>query len=395
MKVLITTDWYKPVINGVVTSIVTLEKSLTALGHEVRILTLSNSLHSYQEDSVTYIGSISAGLIYPNARLKVEMASPYVRELIDWQPDVIHSQCEFSTFMLARKISKKCNAPLIHTYHTVYEDFTHYISPNVEFGKRIATALSRYVIKRTQAVIVPTKKIAAMLTGYGVERPIYTVPTGLELTYFTQQQPNARATIRQQLGISSDELIFIYIGRLAKEKNIEELFELIQHRPQRLLLVGDGPYRKTLESIAHKMGIAQQVIFTGMVEPSQVPSYYKAGDIFVSASQSETQGLTYIEAMASALVPLCKKDDCLANVIINGHNGFSYDSPAAFHHAADQLIASAQYRMQLGQAAQNSVLTHFSAQLFAENISSVYRFYCTHSQQAVPVLTPVNSHTSL
>ena len=105
MKILITTDWYTPAVNGVVTSVKNLQRELERRGHEVRILTLSQSLHSWSRDGVTAIGSVNAGRIYPGARLRTAMAGRWVRELMDWRPDVIHSQCEFSTFFLARRIA--------------------------------------------------------------------------------------------------------------------------------------------------------------------------------------------------------------------------------------------------------------------------------------------------
>lgn len=134
MKILITTDWYTPAVNGVVTSVKNLQRELERRGHEVRILTLSQSLHSWSRDGVTAIGSVNAGRIYPGARLRTAMAGRWVRELMDWRPDVIHSQCEFSTFFLARRIAEELDVPLVHTYHTVYEDYTHYFSPSVRVG---------------------------------------------------------------------------------------------------------------------------------------------------------------------------------------------------------------------------------------------------------------------
>ena len=101
MKILITTDWYVPVINGVVTSVLLLKRELEALGHEVRVVTLSNDLHSHREGDVYYIGSVSAGRIYPGARLKADRTGPLARELLEWGPEVVHSQCEFSTFRIA------------------------------------------------------------------------------------------------------------------------------------------------------------------------------------------------------------------------------------------------------------------------------------------------------
>ena len=127
MKILLTTDWYKPVVNGVVTSVINLKKELENRGHEVRVLTLSRNYKSYVEEGVYYIKSLNLEKIYPNARAVLPHTEPLIQELIWWRPDIVHSQCEFMTFSYAAKISRKCQCPLVHTYHTVYEDYIHYL----------------------------------------------------------------------------------------------------------------------------------------------------------------------------------------------------------------------------------------------------------------------------
>lgn len=375
MKVLITTDWYRPVINGVVTSVLNLAEGLSVMGHEVRILTLSGSIHSYQEGSVTFIGSVSVGVVYPNARLRTTRGEALVRALIDWKPDIVHSQCEFSTFAFARRIAQACGCPLIHTYHTVYEDFTHYFSPNVRFGRFLAAAFSRHVLAQTNAVIVPTEKIRTMLRGYGVTQPISTVPTGLKLVPFLAPMPRFdRGTMRKKLGLAERDLALTYIGRLAREKNISELLAFLPAAPRevKLLLVGGGPYRHELENEVRMRGLADRVIFAGMVEPAQVADYYKAGDVFVSASQSETQGLTYIEAMASGLPLLCRRDDCLNGVLSPGENGFAYTTEEEFLSEI-KALQSAALRKQLGAAAQMLAAERFSEEGFARAALAVYK----------------------
>lgn len=375
MKVLITTDWYRPVINGVVTSVLNLAEGLSVMGHEVRILTLSGSIHSYQEGSVTFIGSVSVGVVYPNARLRTTRGEALVRALIEWKPDIVHSQCEFSTFAFARRIAQACGCPLVHTYHTVYEDFTHYFSPNVRFGRFLAAAFSRHVLAQTDAVIVPTEKIRTMLRGYGVTQPISTVPTGLKLVPFLAPMPRFdRGTMRKKLGLAERDLALTYIGRLAREKNISELLAFLPAAPRevKLLLVGGGPYRHELENEVRMRGLADRVIFAGMVEPAQVADYYKAGDVFVSASQSETQGLTYIEAMASGLPLLCRRDDCLNGVLSPGENGFAYTTEEEFLSEI-KALQSAALRKQLGAAAQMLAAERFSEEGFARAALVVYK----------------------
>lgn len=377
MKVLITTDWYKPAVNGVVTSVVNLADGLTALGHEVRILTLSGTRHSHSDGKVSYIGSIGVGMLYPNARLKAARSSRYVKELISWAPDVVHSQCEFSTFFLARKIAEACACPLVHSYHTVYEDFTHYFSPSVRVGKYMATVFSRHVLARVQAVIVPTEKIKTMLRGYGVQTPITAIPSGLAFEQFCAPlSDEERAVARRALGFQDSDMVLVYLGRLAKEKHISELLGFLSDRDEddlKLLLVGDGPYRSRLEEETVLRRLSGRVVFTGMIAPSEVARYYKFGDIFVTASQSETQGLTYIEAMAAGLPLLCHADDCLCGVIINGVNGFTYSDAEEFHQILSLLREDRQLCRLLGEAARETAFQRYSIEGFADCAETVYK----------------------
>ena len=176
MKILLTTDTWVPTINGVVTSTATLRAALTAQGHEVRVLTLSGDSHTYTKDGVTSLGSLDAGLVYPGARMRAPALNRAIRDLIDWRPDIVHSQCEFSTFAPARRIAHAAGAPLIHTYHTVYEDYTHYFSPSRSMGRKMAALFTRMICADCDAVIAPTPKISRLLAGYGVHCPVRISP---------------------------------------------------------------------------------------------------------------------------------------------------------------------------------------------------------------------------
>lgn len=187
MKILITTDWYVPIINGVVTSVLNLQRELMLRGHDVRVLTLSQTTRSFKSDGVIYIGSVGAGKLYPGARIKTAFFGSFVQDIVKWRPDVVHSQCEFSTFLIARRIAKKLDIPVIHTYHTVYEDYTHYFSPNKTWGRCMVKFLSRWIIRRTVCVIAPTEKVRTILNGYGIDRDIRVIPTGIDLSRFRSQ----------------------------------------------------------------------------------------------------------------------------------------------------------------------------------------------------------------
>ena len=381
MKILITTDWYRPAVNGVVTSVLNLKRELERRGHDVRVLTLSMQHHSRVDGAVTAIGSIGAGKIYPNARIRVALSGGCIRDLIDWGPDIIHSQCEFSTFLMARKIAKACGCPLIHTYHTVYEDYTNYFSPSVKVGKKAAAFFSEQILKRTDAVIVPTEKVKTMLLGYGVEKPICCIPTGLDPEPFEcRMTPSERDAMRKSLGIGEKDRVLVYLGRLAKEKNIDELLSCFaacaqEHPDLRLLLVGDGPYREELEEQVSSLGIGGRVVFAGMVEPEEVGKYYRLGDLFVSASQSETQGLTYIEAMACGLPLLCRKDPCLDDVIEEGVTGEAYETEEDFRSALSRMLSDRTALEEMGKAAERKFRGEFSAAAFADKVLIVYETF--------------------
>ncbi|MET0017746.1 glycosyltransferase [Oscillibacter sp.] len=376
MKVLIASDWYAPTVNGVVTSVLNLQRELEAQGHEVRVLTLSQSRHTLVRDKVTYVGAMSAGLVYPGARLRTALATRQVQALIHWRPDVIHTQCEFSTFLLARKISDHTGAPIVHTYHTVYEDYTHYFSPSRTWGRRMVALVSRHIIAQTACVIAPTEKVRGILKNYSVRRPVYVIPTGIDLSRFSGLSDGTYLRqLKAKLGIPENNFVLTYVGRLAKEKNVEELLACLAELNRddiTLLLVGDGPYRQTLEETVRDLGLCDRVVFTGMVKPAQVADYYRLGDLFVSASTSETQGLTYIEALASGLPALCRKDTCLAGVIENGVNGWQFADGREFTAHLQEFLADEQLRASMRAAAAEHARQNFSAESFVHRVAEVY-----------------------
>jgi 1,2-diacylglycerol 3-alpha-glucosyltransferase len=375
MKILITSDWYKSAVNGVVTSVLNLQHELERRGHEVRILTLSNTRETYWDGNVLYLGSIDANKVYPGARLRSCLARHEIRELISWKPDVVHSQCEFSTFLLARQIANAVHAPLVHTYHTVYEDYTHYFSPSRECGRWLAEMFTRIVLGQTSCVVAPTGKVRELLMGYGINQPVYVIPTGIDLSRFTAPISAAQTdALKTRLGIPAHNHVLVYVGRLAKEKNIDTLLECCAgfEKDVTLLIVGGGPEQGRLEAKAKDLGISDQVIFAGMAAPEEVANYYRLGDIFVSASTSETQGLTYIEALASGLPAVCQADPCLSGVVENGSNGFQFHTAEELQREVSLLLQDEDLRRAMARAAAKSA-QKFSSAEFARAAEHLYR----------------------
>lgn len=375
MKILITSDYYEPEINGVVTSIKNLKKGLEKDGHEVRVLTLAYNIHEEKKDEVYYIGSFSVAMIYPNARIVIPRNYGLIKEIIDWKPDIIHSQCEFSTFQYARHISKRTGAPIVHTYHTVYEGYTHYFCPSKTFGRKAVSKFTRQVSKQTSAFIVPTQKMFDMLKSYHVKTIMEIIPTGINIDMFRNNCEESRKEIRDKYGIKEDECVLLFLGRLAKEKNINELIDMLSSKDMnriRLMIVGDGPCRKDLEEQCRLKGIEDKTVFAGMIAPNEVSDYYVAGDVFVNASTSETQGLTYMEAMASGLPILCRFDHCLDGVVVNKKNGFLYNNENEFYEYLDYLINNKTQRRMIGEKARIAIQDKYSVEAFTKSCEELY-----------------------
>lgn len=377
MKVLITTDLYKTNTNGVVTSVRNLMEGLEEKGHEVRVLTVSEKLRSHKEDNIYYIKSVPLGVVYPDVRMPISYRHRYLRELIDWKPDVIHSQCEYFSYQFAGYISKKTAAPIVHTYHTLYEQYVTYIFPSQKIGAYFVGILSKFRLRKAEAIVAPTQKVETVLKNYGIYNPIHVVPSGIALEQHKERlAEEERREKRGALGIPEDHTVLLNLGRLGTEKNLPELIGLfsiaLSHNPKlTLLIVGDGPARKELEELAARLGVVDHVIFTGMVDPSEVHKYYQLGDIFVSASTSETQGLTYIEAAANGLPLLCRRDPCLDGVLVEGKNGYEYEAEQEFCELLDTILSNPDWCRDAGlQSAE--IASEFDKNHFADKIEDVY-----------------------
>lgn len=372
MKILITTDTYRPTINGVVTSIESLKKALDRLGHDVRILTFSDSFNSKQEDDIYYMGSLGAGKFYPDARMNKLFYNRFYEDIMDWKPDIVHSQTEFTMFIQAKKIAKDLDIPLLHTYHTVYEDYTHYFSLNKKIGKELAKQFTKQIVKMTDGVVVPTNKIYNLLTEYNIQEDIYVAPTGINVQKLSECDD---FDIRSGYKIPEDKHIVLFLGRIGKEKNITEILQYLENIDRDdivFIIAGAGPFLSELKDICSNSKIRDRLIFTGMIDSSKVGNFYSQSDVFVSASTSETQGLTFIESMACSTPIICRHDDCLDGVLIDGKTGFGYDTEEEFIEYLNKVLDNEELRDEMGKNCKQLVDENYTEDSFANKIEQIY-----------------------
>lgn len=384
MRVGIFTDTYPPFINGVSTSVVMLKRSLERLGHEVYIVTVNNEnmKYKYEEDEkVLRIPGLPTGIY--DYRLTGIYPITALNKIKKWNLDIIHSQTEFGVGTFARIISKQLGIPLVHTYHTMYEDYVHYITKGYFNGasKKIVEYLTLFYCDKTiSELIVPTKKAYELFKQkYRVNRNVYIVPTGIEVErFYSENNPNFNLTKkRKSLGLSKDDFVILFVGRIGKEKNIDLLLESMPYLIKegshkiKLLIVGDGPDIEEYKNYVSTNKLTKNVIFTGKVPWEDIPSYYLSANIFATASVTETQGLTVIEALGASLPVVCINDESFNETIINNLNGKIFETKEEYQKAILELYKNHHLLKRLSNQAKISAQTH-SSRYFASQVLEVY-----------------------
>ena len=341
MRIGLFSDTYLPDVNGVVTSVDTLRLALENLGHEVYVICPSNRVkHVTWEQNILRIPGIKAKALYGYtvASSNHRKAEEMLKEL---ELDIIHVHTEFGIGQLGRKVARKYSIPVVATYHTFYEDYTHYVNvfniPVFEKIERLGIRkLSEKWCDGVNGLIVPTMKTKKALEEYGVYNKMYVIPTGLDLDSFR---------LHDEIDpLFPDEFfVLIYVGRIAEEKRVDFIIDALEllkrkNRNVSLAIIGDGPDMDKLKRLAEKAGVSDRIRFVGKVEHSMVSAYYSQADRFVSASLTETQGLTFIEAMATGLPILARDPVALNNVLIEGYNGYYFQTVTELCEKAEQLM---------------------------------------------------------
>ena len=384
MRIGIFTDTYPPFINGVSTSICMLEKALKKKGHQVFIVTVNpeNMSYKYENyDHIIRIPGIPIGIY--DYRLTGIYPIRAINKIKKWNLDVIHSHTEFGVGTFARIMAKQLDIPLIHTYHTMYEDYVHYITKGHfdKSSKKIVEYLTKFYCDKTASeLIVPSKKTYDLFKEkYKFERNVHIVPTGIDVDRFYREKLkiDEMNTIKKELGIKPEDFIIIYVGRLAKEKSVEVLLEshveIIKKHPNcKLMIVGSGPDYEHFIDMSRNLGIANSVIFTNAIPWEDIPSYYGIADVFATASKTETQGLTVVEAMAASLPVICADDESFRDVVIHGLNGYLFKTKKQYRDCVDSIITDKELFHKMQRQARITADEH-SLKYYAEKVLDVYR----------------------
>ncbi len=373
-KVLMATEVYLPTINGVVSSIATNKSNLEKLGWQV-LITAPRTVHKNNPKGELRIRSIA---LPGNKDYRLSLPSDNDFQLaLDFDPKIIHCHHIFKIGIFGLKIAKKLNRPSLLTYHTLLTSYIHHLPV---IGQLLPEVAQRYLIARSKRVanlfdhvVAPSKPMAKILKSWGVIRPISVIPTGVELNKFETKQ---KIDIRQKLGLTKPTKILLWLGRLAREKNLSLLLSvwpMIQkdRHDRALVIAGDGPERQELENQVKSHDLTN-IYFTGFAEESEVGDYFRQSDILVFPSITETQGLVVAEAMSQGLVPVAINQMGPVDVIQDGQSGLLVEKDVnAFAAACLLLLNNQKLAKRLSvQARERAKL--FKADKMAKKLSNLY-----------------------
>lgn len=348
LRIAFFTNYYHPVVNGVVRSVASFREILTRQGHNVFIF--AQHANDYK-DSEPFI------FRYPTLSLPgqteipaVIPVSPFVDQLLpSLKLHVIHAHHPILLGQTAANKAEDLDIPLVFTFHTQYWEYTHYVPILQEAIKEfLQNAIHNWLkdyMGKCQHIVIPSESIKEILIrDYGLEDGYTVIPTGTDLTPFLRADGKS---LRQSQGWQDDKVI-VSIGRLAHEKNWETLLRgaaqvYAQHPDMRLVLIGDGPDKHSLESLASELGIAERVTFTGQLPFDEIPTYLKAADLFSFASVTETQGLVTIEAMAAGLPVIAVDGSGTHDIVDNGKEGLLVENdPSALASSINDVLSNPQ-----------------------------------------------------
>lgn len=378
MRIGLFTDAYFPIISGVSISVDILQRELQKLGHEVYVIT--NSHKNAEEDQFVVRFKGQSLPMKGMAQYKVsKVTRRKIRSIKELNLDIVHCHTEFTMGRLGRRAARKYNLPVVHTYHTMYEDYCHHITKTfVKPLTFISKIYSKSFANSADKVVFPTIKVQRTFDRYGFNKESHIVPTGIYLDRFRpiNFKKDEILRLRESLGISKDDFVLLFLGRLSREKSIDSIIRNfgILHKDNKelkLLLVGGGPDEDYFKKIVKELELESSVIFTGMIPPKEVAVYYHLGDLFVNFSTTETQGLTYYEALASGLPLLVKYDDNLEGVVKQNFNGMSFKEDEEFIKCYYELTMN---KIKFSEITSNAskAIEKFSAKQYARSILDIY-----------------------
>ena len=381
MNIGLYTDTYFPQISGVATSIKTLKDALERQGHNVFIFTTTdpNVKKGTVEPNVFRFGSIPF-VSFTDRRIAFRGLFEATKVAKEVNLDIVHTQTEFALGTIGKYVAHQLDIPAIHTYHTMYEDYLHYILNGHLLRPYHVKQFVKSYLKNMDGCIAPSGRVEELLRRYGVQIPIRVIPTGVDIQ---SMNSDANRDVRKDLGIDADAPVILTLSRIAAEKKINHILNvlpaIIEEIPNvKFVIAGDGPDVKVLQEQIERLTLEDYVIFAGNVDHGDVGNYYRMADIFVSASDTETQGLTYVEALAAGTPCVVYDTDYTENIFDKDIFGRRFNTQQEMQEEIISLLK--QKRAKIPQEILQNKLQSISSDQFATNVHDFYQYVIDHYQ---------------
>jgi 1,2-diacylglycerol 3-alpha-glucosyltransferase len=384
LRIAVFSDSALPILNGVSVSIDLLVQELRAQGHSVHIFTAAH-FGFKDPDPNTYRFPAFETPWTKDYPLAFPPFYPLLHFFRRHTFDIIHTHTPWTLGFVGLRWAQSAGIPVVSTYHTHYDKYSHYIPfvPKRYLRYKIAKH-TNYYYNLCQHVITPSEASKRWLRRHSVTTPVTVVPTG----HGTGKRLD-REAVRTQLGVRPEEKILLYVGRIALEKNMTVLIEAAAHvlarEPMaRFWLVGDGPYRDQCAELCRLLGIGDRTKFVGFVPRADVDRYYAASDLFLFASMTETQGLVVTEAMAQGVPPVVVQGGGAGAAVINGESGIIVpNDPEDLGDAALALFADQARYDAMSEAAVLKASAFGTAEM-TSRIVAIYEDVITQFADGVP-----------
>src|SRR3990170_1891362 len=363
MRVGLFTNNYLPFRGGVTTAVEKLREGLEAQGHRAWVFAPASRAPHDDPAFVFRYPSVPAPT-YPGFAVPLPFSRRWSRAARELDLDIFHAQHPFLLGVTARRLARSQGRPLVFTYHTRYEKYAHYVPLPEPLVASLAVRLASRFAGSADLVIAPSARIAESLADLGVRAPIAVVPTGVPLDLF---RPGDRGAARLRLGLDEDAPLCLYVGRLDREKSVERVIDAFGSialvvSGARLLLVGQGSHEATLRRLAGASPARSAIRFAGSVAREELPPYYQAADLFLFASETETQGLVLAEAHACGLPAVAVRASGVDEVVRDGETGLLTKAEVEeLADAAIGLLLDAPRRSAMALAARALAASDFSA----------------------------------
>ena len=374
MRVALFTNNYLPFCGGVTVSVETLRRGLEARGHEPWVLAPRFPGAVEVAPRTLRYPSIPAAT-YPQFPLAIPYSRRLARRVRALAFDVFHAHHPFLLGPAARRLARRQGRPLIFTYHTRYDKYAHYVPLPRDLVEAAARLLSTRFAARADAIIAPSAVLRDELRARGVGVPIAVVPTGVDLARFS---PGDRTAARRACGIEDGGLVVLYVGRLDREKSVDRILAAFARiagtlAQVRLVLVGQGTQAEDLRRMASGLHGAARVTFAGVCAHEALPTYYRAADLFLFASETETQGLVLAEAAACGLPAVAVNAPGCSEVVHDGDTGvLTKGDPSALAEAAIGLLVDPARRATMAARARQLAESEFDVTLQIDRTLAVY-----------------------